>query len=65
LNEVEKIHVDLFGSLSLTGKGHATDIAVMLGLCGFDPVKMDIGIIDPEMEKIRQEAPYPLMEKNR
>lgn len=34
---VDRIHVDLYGSLSLTGKGHATDYAVMLGLCGFDP----------------------------
>jgi len=36
-NKVEKITVDLYGSLSLTGKGHATDYAVMLGLCGYDP----------------------------
>ena len=36
-DKVESIHVDLYGSLSLTGKGHATDYAVMLGLCGSDP----------------------------
>ena len=36
-DKVEHIQVDLYGSLSLTGKGHATDYAVMLGLCGFDP----------------------------
>ncbi|WP_452227782.1 MULTISPECIES: L-serine ammonia-lyase [unclassified Lacinutrix] len=35
--KVESIQVDLYGSLSLTGKGHATDYAVMLGLCGLDP----------------------------
>ncbi|MBD0822537.1 L-serine ammonia-lyase [Aestuariibaculum marinum] len=34
---VESISVDLYGSLSLTGKGHATDYAVMLGLSGADP----------------------------
>ena len=51
--EVVSIHIDLYGSLSLTGKGHATDIAVMLGLCGFDPVKMDIQLIEPEIQKIR------------
>ncbi|MDX1317614.1 MAG: serine dehydratase beta chain, partial [Xanthomarina gelatinilytica] len=34
---VEHISVDLYGSLSLTGKGHATDYAVMLGLSGADP----------------------------
>ncbi|MDO6597335.1 L-serine ammonia-lyase [Oceanihabitans sp. 2_MG-2023] len=36
-DKVEGIQVDLYGSLSLTGKGHATDYAVMLGLCGSDP----------------------------
>lgn len=51
---VESIHIDLYGSLSLTGKGHATDIATILGLCGHDPVTMDISIIDSEIEKIRE-----------
>jgi len=35
--DVTRIQVDLYGSLSLTGKGHATDLAVMLGLSGCDP----------------------------
>ena len=43
---VERISVDLYGSLSLTGKGHATDLAVMLGLCGYDPVTFPIEKID-------------------
>jgi L-serine dehydratase len=34
---VNRVRVDLYGSLSLTGKGHATDLAVMLGLSGADP----------------------------
>ena len=37
LTEVERIKVDLYGSLSLTGKGHASDLAIMLGLSGQDP----------------------------
>lgn len=37
LQNVTQIKVDLYGSLSLTGKGHATDLAVMLGLSGQDP----------------------------
>ncbi|MCG9972077.1 L-serine ammonia-lyase [Christiangramia crocea] len=53
-SELEKIHVDLYGSLSLTGKGHATDIAILLGLLGHDPVTMDISIIDSEIERIRE-----------
>ncbi|WP_298146757.1 L-serine ammonia-lyase [Flavobacterium sp.] len=35
--ETFAVKVDLYGSLSLTGKGHATDLAVMLGLSGQDP----------------------------
>ena len=37
LQKVTSIKIDLYGSLSLTGKGHATDLAVMLGLSGQDP----------------------------
>ena len=33
-NDVKKVQVDLYGSLALTGKGHCTDIAVLLGLEG-------------------------------
>ncbi|NNE31862.1 MAG: L-serine ammonia-lyase [Winogradskyella sp.] len=45
-DKVEKITVDLYGSLSLTGKGHATDYAVMLGLSGADPEYIPVDIID-------------------
>lgn len=54
-DQVEKLHIDLYGSLSLTGKGHATDIAVVLGLLGHDPVTMDIGLIESEITHIKAE----------
>lgn len=44
--KVENITVDLYGSLSLTGKGHATDYAVMLGLTGADPETVPIDSIE-------------------
>ena len=37
LDKIVRVKVDLYGSLSLTGKGHATDLSVMLGLSGQDP----------------------------
>ncbi|WP_276381701.1 L-serine ammonia-lyase [Flavobacterium sp. H4147] len=37
LDQISRVKVDLYGSLSLTGKGHATDLSVMLGLSGQDP----------------------------
>ena len=49
---VTHVAVNLYGSLSLTGKGHATDIASMLGLCGFDPVTFPIENIQPTIDSI-------------
>ncbi len=50
---VESITVDLYGSLSLTGKGHATDIAVIMGLLGTDPVTYPIENIQQEVDGIK------------
>ncbi len=41
LTDAHRVEVDLYGSLALTGKGHGTDIAVLLGLNGEDPVTID------------------------
>ncbi|MDO5106369.1 L-serine ammonia-lyase [Capnocytophaga sp.] len=46
LHTTQKLCVDLYGSLSLTGKGHATDLAVMLGLSGADPEYVPIESLD-------------------
>lgn len=51
---VEKIQVQVYGSLSLTGKGHATDYAIMLGLSGADPVAMPVADIHTIVEEIQQ-----------
>lgn len=45
-NKINRVRIDLYGSLSLTGKGHATDLAVMLGLSGADPEYVPIESID-------------------
>lgn len=41
LGAVARIDVELQGSLALTGAGHATPKAVMLGLLGLDPETLD------------------------
>ena len=51
-NNVENIHVLLYGSLAKTGKGHGTDIAVLLGLCGEDPVSIDVNSITTKVAEI-------------
>ena len=41
LEGTRRIHVELYGSLAMTGAGHATDIAVILGLMGEKPDQLD------------------------
>src|SRR6476661_11133138 len=53
LNRVQELKVLLYGSLAKTGKGHGTDIAVLLGLCGEDPVTIDVNLISQKFEEIR------------
>ena len=51
---IEKIEVKLYGSLSLTGKGHATDTAIVLGLLGTDPVTIPIAKIPNYISSIKK-----------
>jgi L-serine dehydratase len=52
-HQVDALKIDLYGSLSLTGKGHATDVAVLLGLSGEDPETIDVTQIDAIINDIR------------
>ena len=52
LEDVTSVRVLLYGSLAKTGKGHGTDIAVQLGLCGEDPVTINVEIIDAKIQDI-------------
>lgn len=54
LNTVTQLKIHLYGSLSLTGKGHATDIAVILGLLGEDPVTIDCDTIADKINSVKQ-----------
>ncbi len=49
---VTGIKILLYGSLAKTGKGHGTDIAILLGLSGDDPVTFDVGAIDAKIKDI-------------
>ncbi len=42
LDQTARVCVHLYGSLALTGKGHGTDIAVLMGLSGKDPVTVPL-----------------------
>lgn len=53
LNDVVQVKILLYGSLAKTGKGHGTDIAILLGLTGGDPVIFDVSAIDSTIEEIK------------
>ncbi|TVZ57071.1 L-serine dehydratase [Lutibacter sp. Hel_I_33_5] len=52
-DSIDGIKIDLYGSLSLTGKGHATDFAILLGLSGTDPEYIPIADIDTIINQIK------------
>jgi L-serine dehydratase len=53
-SQVDRIRVDLFGSLALTGRGHATDTAVIAGLCGLHPATVDPQHLADTVAAVRQ-----------
>jgi L-serine dehydratase len=53
LNRVDRVQAELYGSLALTGLGHATDRAVLLGLAGNEPSAIDPAAIESTVAAIR------------
>ncbi|TDQ09263.1 L-serine ammonia-lyase [Pedobacter metabolipauper] len=53
LDSTVQIKILLYGSLAKTGKGHGTDIAILLGLNGADPVTFDVNAIDSTIDTIK------------
>ncbi|MBL4669263.1 MAG: L-serine ammonia-lyase [Flavobacteriales bacterium] len=54
LEELNSIKVKLYGSLSKTGKGHGTDIAVQLGLAGYDAKTIAVEEIENYISEINE-----------
>ena len=54
LARVDEVVVDLYGSLALTGKGHGTDRAILLGLEKEAPDEIDPAMIEPRIAEIRR-----------
>jgi len=50
--KVTEIKILLYGSLAKTGRGHGTDIAILLGLSGDDPVTFDVSAITDKIDDI-------------
>jgi L-serine dehydratase len=58
--EITSIKVALYGSLALTGKGHATDTAVILGLLGERPDRVDPDDVPRLVQAVRSSRQLPL-----
>jgi len=61
LARVARVKVSLHGSLAFTGKGHATDRAVLLGLCGERPDHIEPDAIEGLLREIRQAGAIRLL----
>ena len=53
LGDVARVRAEVFGSLALTGRGHGTDKAVLMGLEGHWPNRIDPDLIPAALERIR------------
>src|SRR5438105_15778782 len=61
LIRVVRVLVELYGSLALTGHGHGTDRAILLGLSGELPDQIDPATIESKLAAIRQQQKLCLL----
>lgn len=55
LHSIQRVRADLYGSLALTGHGHGTDTAILMGLQGELPDEIDPQTIPGKLNQIREE----------
>jgi L-serine dehydratase len=65
LERVASIRVELFGSLGFTGKGHGSDLAVILGLEGEDPRTVDVDGIPERVKAVADTQSLQVLKKHR
>lgn len=61
LPHVASLTIELFGSLAMTGKGHATDIAVLLGMEGESPEGINPNCVQNRIQRIEEERTLNLL----
>lgn len=59
--QTAQVRAELYGSLALTGLGHGTDRAVLLGLCGEEASTIDPETIEPKLREIRETGSLALL----
>jgi L-serine dehydratase len=61
LGRTVQVSAQLYGSLALTGRGHCTDRAILLGLEGLSPDTIDPAVIEPTLKRIRSSGRIRLL----
>ncbi len=64
LEQTHQINVNLYGSLAMTGKGHATDTAIMLGLMGEKPDQIAPETAPKLIDSIRRSGKLKLTQQH-
>ena len=65
LPRTQRVRVELYGSLSATGRGHGTDRAILLGLQGEQPDVIDPDAIEPSLAAVRAQQALHLLGNHR
>ena len=60
LEQIGHIRIDAYGSLSMTGLGHGTDTAIIMGLAGYLPYNVDIDSIPTFVEQVKAGGKLPV-----
>src|SRR5271156_115416 len=64
LENTAQVSAQLYGSLALTGRGHCTDRAILLGLEGMSPDTIDSAAVEPALQRIRAQGRIRLLGGN-
>jgi L-serine dehydratase len=64
LPQVARVQCQLYGSLGATGRGHGSDKAVLLGLAGHEPDRVDVDAIPALLEAMRRDARLMLLDQH-
>ncbi len=61
LGQVASVKAELYGSLGATGRGHGSDIGIMLGLMGHTPDRVDVDAVPGLVQQVRAHQSLSLL----
>lgn len=64
LESAQRLHIEMFGSLGATGKGHKSDMAVVIGLHGYQPETLDPDMVPALIEQVRSSGMVRLLNRH-